>query len=107
MTMTGHVYTPHLLLMNKKLFDSMPAEDQKIFQEAANKGRDFVRNLSKELTSTNVDKLKQAGMTVTQLDAQQMKALQDKVKPIYDQFADKIGKDLLNQVLAEVEKYSK
>jgi TRAP-type transport system periplasmic protein len=107
MTMSGHVYTPHLLLINKKLFDSMSADDQKIFQDAANKGKDFVRNLSKELTTTSVTKLKEAGMTVTELDAQQMKAFQDKVKPIYDQFADKIGKDLLSQVLSEVDKYSK
>jgi TRAP-type transport system periplasmic protein len=107
LTLTGHVYTPHLLLMNKKLFDSMPAADQKIFQDAAYAGRDYVRKLSAELTDSYATKLKEAGMTVTKLDAQQTKAFQDKVKPIYDQFADKIGKDLLDEVVKEVEKNSK
>lgn len=106
-TLTGHVYTPHLLLISKKLWDSLPKEDQKIFQDAAYEARDYVRKISKEMNDSQVTKLREAGMTVTELTDAQRKQFQDAVKPVYDQFADRIGKQIIDEVQAEVAKLSK
>lgn len=106
-TLTGHVYTPHILLISKKVWDTLSAEDQKIFQEAAYAARDHVRQVSKEMNDSQVAKLREAGMTVTELTPDELKAFQDAVQPVYEQFADKIGKDLVDQVRAEVTKLYK
>lgn len=37
----------------------------------------------------------------------QLKAFQDPTKPVYDQFADKIGKDLVKEVKDKVAELSK
>ena len=42
-TLSGHIYSPFLMLINKKLFDSFPAEDQKVFLEAAVMASKFER----------------------------------------------------------------
>ena len=42
-SLTGHVYGPHIMLINKKLFDSFPAEDQKIIAEAAQESAIYQR----------------------------------------------------------------
>jgi TRAP-type transport system periplasmic protein len=107
MTLSGHVYTPHLILMSQKIWDTMSKEDQKIFQDAANKGKEHVRKISKELNESLTKKLEEEGMTVTKLTPEQLKAFQDAVKPVYDEFDDKIGVNLVKEILAEVEKYSK
>ena len=107
MTLSGHVYTPHLILMSQKVWDTMSKEDQKIFQDAANKGKDFVRKTSAELNQSLTKKLEEEGMTVTKLTPEQLKAFQDAVKPVYDEFDDKIGVNLVKEILAEVAKYSK
>jgi tripartite ATP-independent transporter DctP family solute receptor len=105
-TLTGHVYTPHMLLISKKVWDTIPAEDQKIFKEAAETARDHVRKVSKEMNDSQVKKLREAGMKVTELTPAQRKAFENAVKPVYDEFADKIGKDLVDEVRAEVKKVS-
>jgi len=105
-TLTGHVYTPHILIIGKKLFDSLPKEDQKVFQQAAYDARDLVRKVSKEMNDSQTTKLKEAGMTVTALTPAQLKAFQDVVKPVYDEYTDKIGKSTVDSILAEVKKAS-
>jgi tripartite ATP-independent transporter DctP family solute receptor len=105
-TLTGHVYTPHLLLISKKVWDTIPAADQKIFKEAAYAARDHVRAVSKEMNDSQVKKLREAGMTVTELTPEERAAFEEAVQPVYAQFADKIGKELVDEVRAEVKKLS-
>jgi TRAP-type transport system periplasmic protein len=104
LTLTGHVYTPHILIIGKKLFDSLPKEDQKVFQDAAYTARDYVRTISKEMNDSQVAKLREAGMTVTTLSPEQLTEFQNAVKPVYDEFTDKIGKSTVDSIVAEVKK---
>ena len=105
-TLTGHVYTPHILIISKKVWDGMPKEDQKVFQDAAYVARDYVRTISKEMNDSQTAKLKEAGMTVTALTPEQQKAFQDAVKSVYAEYTDKIGKETVDSIVAEVKKVS-
>jgi len=105
-TLTGHIYTPFLLLMNQKLWDGMPADDQKVFMEGAVAGREYILQLNREMTDTQIKKLREAGMTITELTPQQLKAFQDAVQPVYTQFEERIGKKLVDEIRAEVKKYA-
>ena len=105
-TLTGHIYTPFLLLMNQKLWDGMSAEDQQAFMDGATAGRDYVLQLNREMTDTQIKQLREKGMTVTELTPQQLKAFQDAVQPVYAQFEERIGKSLVDEIRAEVKKAS-
>lgn len=102
-TLTEHVYGPHLLLINKKLYDSMTPEDQKIFSEAAAESKIFQRETNRAMTKDYVAKLREAGMTVTELTLEQKKVFQDACAPVYKQFEATIGKDLIAEVQAVIE----
>lgn len=102
-TLTGHVYGPHLLLINKKLYDSMTPEDQKIFMDAANESKIFQRETNRAMNKDYVAKLREAGMTVTELTDDQKKAFQDACAPVYKEFEASIGKDLIAEVKAVIE----
>ncbi|MDR3561131.1 MAG: TRAP transporter substrate-binding protein [Negativicutes bacterium] len=106
-TLTGHVYTPFVLLISKKTWDAMPKDDQKIFQDAAIEARDYQRKVSEDMNKSFIDKLRAEGMTVTELTPEQLKVFQDAVQPVYDQFSEKIGKSTVDEVQAEVKKLSK
>jgi len=106
-TISNHVYTPFIVLFSQKIWDAMPKEDQAIFQQAALEAKDYQRKVSRDMVKDQVGKLRTAGMTVTELTPAQLKVFQDATKPVYDQFADKIGKDLVKKVTDEVEKLSK
>ena len=105
-TLTGHVYTPHLLIISKKVWDGMPKEDQKVFQDSAYVARDYVRTISKEMNDSQTAKLKEAGMTVTTLTPEQQKAFQDAVQSVYTEYTEKIGKSTVDEIVAEVKKVS-
>lgn len=101
-TLTGHVYGPHILLINKKMFDSFPAEDQKIILEAAQASAKFQRETNRKMDRDFIAELKKAGMVVTELTPEQLKAFQEAVKPVYDEWIPKIGKDLVAEFQATV-----
>ena len=96
-TLTGHVYTPFILLINSQLWASLPAEDKKIFEEAALESAKIERAANREMNRKQVDELKKVGMTITVLSPEQLKVFQDAVAPVYAEFEAKIGKDLINE----------
>ncbi|MHB1653991.1 MAG: TRAP transporter substrate-binding protein [Desulfitobacteriaceae bacterium] len=106
-TLTGHIYTPFIVLMSQKTWDSIPPADQAIFQQAVNEAKVLQRKIGRDAEADQISKLQAAGMTVTKLTPEQLKAFQDATKPVYDQFADKIGKDFVAKVQAEIAKDSK
>jgi tripartite ATP-independent transporter DctP family solute receptor len=103
-SMTGHVYGPHILLINKKLFESFPAGDQKIILEAARESAVYQRALNRKMNSDFVENLKKAGVTVTELTPAQKKPFQDAVASVYTNWEPKIGKGLMDEFKATVEK---
>ena len=101
-SLTGHVYGPHILLINKKLFDSFPAEDQKVILEAAQESARFQRTTNRKMNSDFIGELRKAGMTVTELSVQQLQAFQEATRSVYDEWIPKIGKELVEEFQATV-----
>jgi len=101
-TLSGHVYGPHILLINKKLFDSFPGEDQKIISDAAQASALFQRETNRKMDSDFVAELKKNGMTVTVLTPEQIKVFQNATKAVYDEWIPKIGKELVAEFQAAV-----
>jgi len=101
-SLTGHVYGPHILLINKKLFDSFPAEDQKVILAAAQESAVWQRATNRKMNSEQVDALRKEGMTVTVLSPDQLKVFQDATKSVYDEWIPKIGKELIDEFRATV-----
>ncbi len=96
-TLTGHVYTPFILLINSQLWDSLPAEDRKIFEEAALESSKLERASNRQMNRDQIGELKKVGMTITELSPEQLKVFQDAVAPVYAEFEGKIGKDLVEE----------
>lgn len=101
-SLTGHVYGPHIVLIGKKLWDSFPAADQKVIAEAAQESAIFQREMNRKMNRDFVDNLKNAGVTVTELTPEQHKAFVDAVAPVYATWEPRIGKALLDEFRATV-----
>jgi len=92
------------MLINKKLWDSFPAADQKIIAEAAKESAVYQRGLNRKLNTEFVDNLRKAGNTVTVLTPEQHKAFVDSVASVYATWEPKIGKALLDEFRTAVSK---
>ncbi len=100
MTLTSHVWQPHMLLMSKATFDKFTPEEQKIVLEAGKEATLYQRDLTRNLTDQYVSELEESGMTVTKLTPAQHKLFQEGVQPVYAQYEDQIGKEFIEKVKA-------
>lgn len=103
-TDTGHVYSPFVLLISKKFWDKLPNDFQKIVREAAVLAKDHNRELNRKMNAEYLEELKKV-MTVTILTPAQKAEFQKAVEPVYDQFKDEIGAELVEEVLNQVKEF--
>jgi len=94
-TLSGHIYSPFLMLINKKLFDSFPPGDQKVFLDAAVAASKFERQTNRKMNTDLVAELRKAGNIVTELTPEQVAQFRAAVKPVYDEWVPKIGPALV------------
>jgi len=76
----------------------MPPEDQKVFLEATALATKIERELNRKMNSDFVTELKKAGMVVTILTPDQIKAFQEATKSVYDEWIPKIGADIVSEI---------
>ena len=98
-----HNYSMHILLMNKKKWDSLTADQQKILMDAAKEATAWQREESVKLEQKAWDAFKARGIEVTMLTPEQRQELYTKTQPVRDQIAKEIPADLL-QLIADTQK---
>lgn len=103
-TDTGHVYSPFVLMISKKFYDKLPADLQKVVRDAALLAKEHNRKLNRKMNAEYLEELK-GKMNVTILNDDQRTAFQEAVQPVYEQFADEIGPELIKNVQAEVKDF--
>jgi tripartite ATP-independent transporter DctP family solute receptor len=83
-TVTEHTMSPEVLVMSRKAWDSLSAEDQGIFRAAAQDSAQFMRQQWKSWEERSRDQARQAGsVVVTEFDK---RPFMDAMKEIYDKF---------------------
>ncbi|MDR6856828.1 TRAP transporter substrate-binding protein [Variovorax guangxiensis] len=106
-TQTRHIYNPQALIISKKAWDGMSAEEKKIIEDSAAEATKFQRETSRAAADTALDSLKKAGMTVTELPPAEMAKLREKVKPVIDKYSASVGEATVKELMAEVAKVRK
>lgn len=93
MTLDGHVYSPAVLVMNIKDYDETLSENQvAAVEKAAAEAGAWQTNLVEESEKSDLEALKAAGMTITEVD----KAVwSEAAQPVYERFADVYDQDLI------------
>lgn len=96
LSLTGHVYSPCIFLMNKEAFDKLSAEDKQAFIEAAREGTKANRARVDEDDAKGVADLRSKGMTVIDdLDKSKFVAA---LAPVNAQFEKEFGKENLDRI---------
>jgi tripartite ATP-independent transporter DctP family solute receptor len=96
MTIWNYSYDPIVLGVNKKMFDGLDKETQKILRETAKEACEYQVKLNREEETKQLAEMKAKGMKVTVLTADQMKAFQGKMGSVYATYEPIIGKDLMD-----------
>lgn len=97
LALTGHVYSPALLLMNEKKFKGLASDLQKLFFEAGREAAKFERKFNRESEAKWLEELRGFGMLVTTPDKS---AFQKATEPTYKKYEGRFGKDLIEKIIA-------
>ncbi|MFO1220688.1 MAG: TRAP transporter substrate-binding protein [Burkholderiaceae bacterium] len=106
LVLSNHQYNPQSLIFSKKVWDTLSADEKKILQDAATESALFERKVNREAAAGNLDALKKAGMTVTELSAAEQAKLRDKFKPVIDKHGAAISATVA-ELAAELAKLRK
>jgi len=83
--------------MNKDLYDSLPADLQKIVDDCGKQAVEYQRQINRDQDKTILDKWKtQYGITVTELTDEAVKGFKDASAACYTEFQDQLTPDLIN-----------
>lgn len=99
LTLSGHLYSPAIILMSQSKWDSLTEEQQGWVMEAAKASVEVTRNRVTELEETGVGQLEEKGMeVVTEIDRPAFEAA---VQPAYEQYTSQFGDELIQRIRAE------
>jgi len=100
-SLTKHVYLAGLTLINKPFFDGLPADIQKIIKTSFIEAAEFQRELVRKDDAEKLEMLK-SKLKVNEISPQEIDRMKQATRPVYDEWADKIGRDFLNRTLKEL-----
>ena len=100
LNLTGHFYSPLIICMSKKVFDSFDENDKKILIESAKEAGQICRDFNKNSESKMLEEMKAQGMEI--IDDVDIQAFQNVLKDFYSKRAENIGKDYVEKLMKEI-----
>jgi tripartite ATP-independent transporter DctP family solute receptor len=96
LSLTGHVYSPSLLLISPKLWNSLSDADKAAFLEAAKAGATAQRKKVNDDEAAGISQLRSDGMeVVVNVDGNAFRAA---MTPVWSEFAKKYGADNIKRI---------
>jgi C4-dicarboxylate-binding protein DctP len=100
MTESNHHYLGYVLVINNEFFESLPDDLQQAVTEAADEASAYNREIALETNEQDKQSiLEESDIEFTELSGEQRQAFKEVVVPeIWDQFADVIGQDVIQEL---------
>ena len=106
LTITNHMYTPQAVVVGKKFWDKLTAEEQKLMRESAQETAVYQRKIAREEAAKVLAELKKKGMTVFELSPEEIAKLRERSKPVIDKYTKELG-PIVDEMYAAVDKARK
>jgi TRAP-type C4-dicarboxylate transport system substrate-binding protein len=96
LSLTGHVYSPGLLITSPRLMNKLSDADKKVFYEATQKAKVAQRKKVNDDENSGIAQLEKDGMTVVRkVDGQ---AFRDALVPAYASYSKEFGADNIRKI---------
>jgi len=105
LSLTRHQYNPLIVLISKKTWDQLNADERKVVSEAAQETRIYQRKVSRDMEAKSVESLKKKGTLVNEVSPQEFARMREKSAPVADKLAKEfVGEAITKDVYAELAK---
>ena len=91
LTLTGHVYSPAVVLMSPAAFNKMSDADRRAIVQIAREGAQISRQRVEQLERDGIEQLRTGGMQIRTLSAAEKSGFQNALAPAYAEYAKRFG----------------
>jgi TRAP-type transport system periplasmic protein len=95
LSLTGHVYSPAVIILSPKLWSSLNDADKAAFREAGKAASAAQRKKVNDDEASGIDQLKKEGVTVSNVDGA---AFRTAMTPVWAEFAKKYGAENIKKI---------
>jgi TRAP-type C4-dicarboxylate transport system substrate-binding protein len=106
LTITNHMYTPQAVVVSKKFWDKLTPAEQKLMREAAQETAVYQRKIARDEATKVLAEVKKKGMTVFELNADEIAKLRERSKPVVEKYTKELG-PIVDEMYAAVDKVRK
>jgi tripartite ATP-independent transporter DctP family solute receptor len=103
LTLVGSLYSPHLVMLSKPFYDSLDPADQLMVLEAFTEMKLYQRNLIRSNEERILGQMADEGVEIVELSEQQREAWMEAAQPVYEEFGDEVGRDLIEAARQTIE----
>jgi tripartite ATP-independent transporter DctP family solute receptor len=96
LSFTSHQFSTEMLLASSAFMNSLPDDLKKIVVEGGRRFAKMQREIFQKEEDSLVATLEGEGMEVNYLTREQLQLFIDKTRPVYDEYKDEIGEELMN-----------
>lgn len=107
LTIDNHMYNPQAILISKVTWDKLSDDEKKILQESATEAALYQRQVNRTAGAKALERLKDEGMEINELPAEEIAKLKAKAQPVIDKYTADVGPELVAELDAELEKLRK
>ena len=100
LSLDGHVYSPAIVMVSQKLWDSLDDTQKAAFEKAGDAAVVAMRGYVDNVEAQGVETLKAQGMQVNTLTPEDKQAFQDKLADVYVDYQNQFGKELMDSIIA-------
>ena len=104
MTESRHGFLHYIMMFNKKWFDAQPKPNQEILVQAVKEAGRWERKAMFDRDADATRRIKEAGVEVTPLTPQAREQFRQLSLKVHEKFADRVDKEYLRRLYAEIEK---
>lgn len=97
LTLVSSLYSPHLVMISKRFYDSLSPMDQILITEAFAEMKLFERNRIRSNEEMILKKFEEAGMNIVKLSDAERARFAEATAGVYGEFEERIGKDLIDE----------
>lgn len=103
-SLTGHIYWPEVWFANLDFVNSLSDDDRALMMEVANETTAVQRNLVAEANAATLDQLTEAGLSVTELPAEDRLRMAETMNAaIADMLRANVGEEFFDAFTAALE----
>jgi tripartite ATP-independent transporter DctP family solute receptor len=106
LTITNHMYTPQAVVVSKKFWDKLTPAEQQLMREAAQETAVYQRKIARDEATKVLAEVKKKGMTVFELNADEIAKLRERSKPVVEKYTKELG-PIVDEMYAAVDKVRK